>query len=197
MTRLYRDRYEFTVVHLTYGRVLTSQQQKKIRHVAPDPDDEESGGSVPLPPSPPRYTASQKQKAREVQEQSTLGYRKRPGPNKQAHATRHRLQIAPLVPKQHRATQQRDGGSSTSRRPRGTIERFWTQIAKVYGMMYSPWVLESVLRQALHCRPGEGDSEDDGVHELVEFLDEAEISDDDRRHPRFCVNVSPVVQLPI
>jgi len=61
-------------------------------------------------------------------------------------------------------------------------------------MMLSPWVSEPVLSQALHCKLGDEDSGGE-VHELVDFLDGFGISDDDRRHPQFFANVSPVAKL--
>jgi len=166
-----------------------------MRHVVPDSPDEEASGPAPRSPAPPLFTALHKGKGREVQPRSTSRYRKRPGPSAQAHAAGRELQTTPPVPDQPRVTRQTAGGSSTSRRVRGTTEKFWISVAKVYGMMFCPWASEPALRQALHCKPGEGGLGDDEVHELVEFLDEAGISEDDRRHPQFSANVSPAAQL--
>lgn len=164
-----------------------SQQQKKARRVAPDPANEGASGSTPHSSSPPRFSALHKGKAREVQKQSTPRYRKRPGPNAQARAVGRELQKTPPVPDQDGALQQREGGTSTSRRPaRGETEKLWIQIAKAYGMLCSPWVPEP--------KPGEGDSGDHEVDELVDFLDLAKISHDERTDPRFCSNVSSVAQ---
>lgn len=94
-----------------------------------------------------------------------------------------------MVTGQHRETKQRGSGSSTSRQEQ-LVERRWTHLAKIYGMMICPWISERQLAAALIYKEGEVLPEDHPCWDIVEFMDACEIKNDERKHPRFPANVS-------
>ena len=79
-----------------------------------------------------------------------------------------------------------------SRQERGAINKDWVQMAKAYGMMFYPWVSESTLRQALRCQPGEVETGDNSVDDLLEYFEFAKVPRRDRKDPQFYANVSPL-----
>lgn len=113
----------------------------------------------------------------QVQRQSS--YRKRPGPNVQAHQTGRRFGTTPPIPDQQGAMEQKEGGFRASRWEQQTIEKWWTHIAKVYGMIHSPWVSEPELNQATCYEAGQ----EGPRNQLGQFLDECEIPDNQRKDP--------------
>lgn len=123
-------------------------------------------------------------------QQSTSQYRERPGPNQLVQHAGHRLRGSSPVPDQHQTRGQGGHQSGTSHREQRTIEKKWTHVAKIYGMLYSPWVPESALDQALCHEAGQELSEDDPDQELVQFLDDFDVSNCERKDPQFQTNVS-------
>jgi hypothetical protein len=57
-------------------------------------------------------------------------------------------------------------------------------------MLYSPWVPEPTLDQALRYALGQDILEDSPGHELARFLDEHEVHDRERKNPQFRTSVS-------
>ena len=87
--------------------------------------------------------------------------------------------------------EQKEGGSRALWWERQTIKKWWTHIAKVYGMIHSPWVLEPELNQATCYKAGQAGPR----NQLGQFLDECEIPDNQRKDPQFHANVSPSAKL--
>ena len=61
----------------------------------------------------------------------------------------------------------------------------------MYGKVYSPWVLEVMLDQALHYKAGYEVPEENEDYLLVKFFNDCEVSDHEQEHPWFHANVSP------
>ena len=160
--------------------------------------------------SPPRLTVQQKKKVKEIQnvlptpshtqqrsshgqscQESSSQHRERPGPNSLAQNAGRRFRNASPVPDQHQARERRDRQSSTSRREQRTTEKKWTHVAKIYAMFNSPWVSQSELDYTLCCKIGQCPPEDNtDLSELVQLLNELEVSNRECGDPRFQTNVS-------
>ena len=149
--------------------------------------------------SPPQLTTQQKGKARathsqlptpsHTQQQSSSHHRERPGPNKQARRAGNRLRSASPALDQHQATDQRKGRSGASQQER-QINRRWTHLAKIYGILFGPWLSEPELDQVLCYAVGQDLPREYREEVLTQFLDNHEVCDDDRKDPRFRSNVS-------
>ena len=187
--------------HFAHGYLLTYLQRKRIRRIALPTSDEEDTPDI-RPRSPPRLTKRQKGKHREAQsqlptptntqrqQQSLPQHRERPGANAHTRRAAHRLRNTSPVSDRHQDMERRGGRPRTSRQGQQTTEKQWTHIAKMYGMLYSPWVTEQKLDQALRYRAGQDLPEDNICRELVVFFDRYEVTTHERRDPQFQTNVS-------
>lgn len=199
---------------LVCGCVLICLQRKKPRKIASSPSDGNDSGdqSTTHQHSPPRFTTQQKEKGRaahnplptpvETQQrpnhgqphqpqQSSSQYRDRPGPNLSAQRPQYQLERTPRVSDQHHARGQKDGHSRQKR----TTEKKWTRVAKFYGIYNCPWVLEPQLVRVLHYEEGRDLPDGDPDQELLTFLEELEVSDRDRKDPRFQANASIIPKI--
>ena len=84
---------------------------------------------------------------------------------------------------------QRKGRSGASRQERQVDQR-WTHIAKLYGILFEPWLPEPVLDQALRYAVGQDLPKEYADEELTQFLDAYEVHDSERKNPQFRSNVS-------
>jgi len=191
--------------------ILICGQRKKIRRImSPSEHSDEQDVPTLRPGSPLRLTVQQKGKVAETQnvlptpsrtqrhfshdqspQQSSSQHRERPGPNSLAQNAGRQLRNTSPVPDQHEARERRDGQSRTSRRERQTTEKKWTHLAKIYAMFCSPWISHSELDYALRCKTGQCPPEDNAdTPELVQLLDNFEVSNHECGDPRFQTNVS-------
>jgi len=126
----------------------------------------------------------------QLSQQPSLQYRNRPTPNSSAQCATRQFRNASPVPDQRQVSGQGDSGSGVSRQKQRMAKKKWTHIAKVYGMLYSPWVPEWQLERVLQYEVGQDLPEDSPDKEFVRFLDELEVGDRERKDPQFEANVS-------
>ena len=70
------------------------------------------------------------------------------------------------------------------------INAEWTHIAKMFGMLRSPWLDEECLNLALRYGMGEDPQGNTWADEIAQFLDQARVGNDVRKDKQFRANVS-------
>ena len=125
--------------------------------------------------------------------QSTSQHRDRPGPNVHVQRTAQRLGNTFLVSNQHQKTGQGDNGHGKLQQEQQGVVQQWTHIGKVYGMLVCPWISEPELATALTYKEGQDLPEDYHCQVIVQFLEEREIKNHERKHPRFLGSVSALL----
>lgn len=188
--------------HYSGPQVHADIQQRKRAHRVTSPISNPTSSdsiSTTHPHSPPRLTAKQKQKGRaagnqlptpsRTQHQASLQKTDRPGPSSKARRSRRQSQGTSTHPTQHQTVEDEDSRSHPSQPEQQAVERRWTHLAKQYGMLYYPWVSESVLSQALHSEADQHIPEGDPCSSLIQFFDEFGVGDCDKKHPQFQAKV--------
>ena len=151
--------------------------------------------------SPPRLSALEKGKGRATRTrlptpaptQSISQHRDRPGPNPNVQRAAQRLGNTSSVSNQHQKTGQRDSGRGMSQQEQRAVAQQWTHIGKVYGMLVCPWISEPELATALTYEEGQDLPEDYHCQVIVQFLEEREIKNHERKHPQFLASVSALL----